>query len=203
MYLGTPNDYGVASATASAPMACDVELGATGHARAIAFDTAARHVWVGTDGVVAHCTPVRSPACSDTCVELDVFLGASDDTAAMTFDGANTVSAADDLVWVGSLSRGLARVRTSDDAVLGTLTSATGLPSDRVQALAVDVANGVVWIGTDNGLARLTKATGVIAVYRAVHGLPADNVRALAPDPPRQRLYVGTTSGVVYTPLTP
>ena len=61
-------------------------------------------------------------------------------------------------LWVGTLGQGLWRVRPARedrDAAIEQVTVATGLPSNRVQALFED-RDGTVWAGTFEGLSQLT-----------------------------------------------
>ncbi|MFD2932782.1 ligand-binding sensor domain-containing protein [Spirosoma flavum] len=52
------------------------------------------------------------------------------------------------------------------------------LPDDGVTDFAED-ASGRMWLGTDNGLARLDQKTGRFTVYTTQHGLPNNDIAAL------------------------
>jgi signal transduction histidine kinase/ligand-binding sensor domain-containing protein len=72
----------------------------------------------------------------------------------------------------------------------GSVTLFHGLPSDRVRAIVQD-AGGVLWFGTDAGLARFDgRRTQTVAIP----GLPDGAVRSLAVDA-SDRLWVGTDGG--------
>lgn len=73
-----------------------------------------------------------------------------------------------------------------------TLTTMDGLPSDRVQAIARD-ENGEIWIGTDQGVARLLSDQVVTLAER--HGLNSANVLSITVDA-LNRKFVGTTNGL-------
>jgi ligand-binding sensor domain-containing protein/CheY-like chemotaxis protein/nitrogen-specific signal transduction histidine kinase len=97
---------------------------------------------------------------------------------------------ADDTVWFGTYDGGLHRM-DADGRIRRYTLDKDGLPSDTVLALAVD-AQGVLWIGTDSGLARLQGGR-----IDSVH-LPGADVAPLVYSLTVQAdgLWVGTASGV-------
>ncbi len=112
----------------------------------------------------------------------------------------------DDRLWVGG-DEGLAAVRDPAGRVLdvapslaGRWTTADGLPSNVVQAIAVDSRVWRVYVGTPAGLATLdytvdadgVKLTGTINVVNDTL-----DVRALALDRVHNLLWIGTASGLV------
>jgi ligand-binding sensor domain-containing protein len=104
---------------------------------------------------------------------------------------------AQERVWAGSLSQGLALV--DGQALTAQLwTLEAGLPSLAVQAVAVD-PDGSVWVGTaDEGLGRLEPSSGSWQVYDSTSGLGSNEVRSLFVDrtsSPR-RLVITTGAGV-------
>ena len=104
-------------------------------------------------------------------------------------------------VWVGSETQGLARVDASAlTAQLWTL--AAGLPSLAVQAVAVD-PDGSIWVGTaDQGLGRLDPTTSTWQVFDQTSGLPSDDVLSLYVAPGQAgapRTLILTTSAGVAT----
>ena len=105
-----------------------------------------------------------------------------DDVWAMARQGA--------LVWLGTYQGGLVRV----DAAGRTrrFEMAQGLPSSTVLALAVD-AQGLLWVGTDKGLARQQGDAGFQPVALPGAGA-APMVYALARQP--DGMWVGTSQGV-------
>src|SRR5262245_19707885 len=82
---------------------------------------------------------------------------------------------ADGPMWIGTRESGV--FRWSRDAGLAPLTTADGLPSNRVQALASDPEHGV-WVATLKGLA-LVRDGRIAAQYSARDGLPGASVKAL------------------------
>ena len=72
-------------------------------------------------------------------------------------------------------------------------TTDDGLPNDHV--FAVEVDGPWVWIGTEDGLARLDKRSGEIESWGEEDGLPWRVVSALAADPGTGELWVGMFGG--------
>jgi ligand-binding sensor domain-containing protein len=68
-----------------------------------------------------------------------------------------------------------------------------GLPNDHIFAVKADA--GRVWIGTENGLARLDKETGAIETWGEEDGLPWRVVSALDVDPKTGDLWIGHFGG--------
>lgn len=103
-------------------------------------------------------------------------------------------------LWVATVRSGL--VRVDADGRRTAITTAQGLPSDALNALARD-ASGRVWVGTGQGLARLDGDRAV-----PVPGLPRSPVLALYA-PPGGGLLVGTEKGAYvldgtrFSPLHP
>ena len=93
-------------------------------------------------------------------------------------DVREVVAAADGSIWVAT-TEGLTRV-TSEDRV-DPPYRAPGLPSQQVNAVVRDRLAGVIWIGTEAGLASYDPTTGQWAVYdhQTTNTLPADAVHAL------------------------
>jgi hypothetical protein len=75
---------------------------------------------------------------------------------------------------------GLERWDTLRETWLAPLTTADGLPDDRVTALAVEPLDGGIWIGTRRGLARLVDGDDRVD---PVWGPPPAPVRAILLDP--------------------
>ena len=73
-----------------------------------------------------------------------------------------------------------------------TWTQQNGLPQDTIRAIA-QTADGYLWVGTDDGLARFDGYEFV--VYKTAAGLPADAITALAAGKDGS-LWVGTPSGL-------
>jgi ligand-binding sensor domain-containing protein len=102
-------------------------------------------------------------------------------------------------LWAGTASHGLARL-TPGGGYRRTLTTFDGLPSDRVQALAV--YGDSVWVGTSGGVALFTEnpASGQVFLRRSDNeastggALVADDVLAFART--GDTLWVGTSAGL-------
>lgn len=82
--------------------------------------------------------------------------------------------------WFGDDGKGVI-VLNSDGSPAFTLTSADGLPSDKVYALLTD-AGGAVWIGTDNGLAKYENDVLEVVFDKDDTRLPNKYIRDLALD---------------------
>jgi hypothetical protein len=68
-----------------------------------------------------------------------------------------------------------------------------GLPNDHI--FAVEVDGPLVWVGTENGLARIDKRTGEIESWTEEDGLPWRVVSALAVDQETGDLWIGMFGG--------
>ena len=99
----------------------------------------------------------------------------------------------DNRAWFGDNSKGIV-VLNSDGSLAMNLTSADGLPSDSVYALLTD-AQGVVWIGTDKGLAKYEQGKLQVVFGEDDTRIPNRYIRdlALAPD---GALLIGTFTGL-------
>lgn len=99
-------------------------------------------------------------------------------------------------MWLGT-PNGLMAISISDEGngeieVVQTVTTADGLPSDRILALAAGPGH-ILWIGTENGLALWQGET--IAVYTTADGLPSNQIRDIAIDT-NGFIWIATPSGV-------
>jgi ligand-binding sensor domain-containing protein len=101
---------------------------------------------------------------------------------------------AEQRAWFGDDGKGIV-VLNSDGSNAMTLTNADGLPSDQVHALLTD-ANGVIWIGTDSGLAKYQHGQLSIVMDAQDPRLTNKWIRALA-IAPDGALIIGTFTGVV------
>jgi ligand-binding sensor domain-containing protein len=68
-----------------------------------------------------------------------------------------------------------------------------GLPNDHIFALEVDGHH--VWVGTEDGLARIDRRSGAIEAWREADGLPWRVVSALAANPKTGELWIGMFGG--------
>ncbi len=102
--------------------------------------------------------------------------------------------APDGTMWVAT-DTGLARVDLAGTPyrVAALLTTAAGLPSERLHTVHVDRRSGV-WAGTHAGLA-LIEGDGVRRTLTMEDGLPSEVVWSLCDDP-AGRLWIGTKGGL-------
>jgi PAS domain S-box-containing protein len=95
-------------------------------------------------------------------------------------------------LWIGTAGDGLVKQRRGNFTVY---RETDGLPSNRVQAVVVDDA-GVVWVGTNRGLARIDRDNRITRIS----GLPNEDVNVLAVAA-GGGVWVGTPEGLVlHTP---
>ncbi len=95
--------------------------------------------------------------------------------------------------WFGDDGKGIIVLSPDGNQVM-QWTTANGLPGDNVQALLTDTA-GVVWIGTNQGLAKFENETLQIVFGADSAQLPNKYIRALAIDP-QGALLIGTFTGI-------
>ena len=95
------------------------------------------------------------------------------------FRYVTSVAASRSLAFLGTTA-GLERLDTLRDQWLSPVTSADGLPDDRVTALVADPSTGDLWIGTARGLARLA---AFVDAVEPVFGPPPFRVDRLLLDP--------------------
>ena len=201
IYIATHDDYTIYR-SASGSVECDINGTNNETLRAAAVDAnSPRHLWFTSATRLYEC--ISDNTCSEDCYHHDgVFDAGSDDLSSLAFDDGGTPSDdSDDHLWVGSFSYGLAHYRTSDDSRRGLWNTSNGLPSNRVQAIAIVRGQGTprVYIGTSGGLVVLDIAFGDITVYDTgtPDALPSNDITALAVDAAADRLWIGTTAGVV------
>ena len=96
----------------------------------------------------------------------------------------------DGTVWVGTRESGVLQLKGN---AMVPLTTAQGLPSNRVQALLSEP--GGLWVATLKGLA-LVRDGRIAARYSIEHGLPSASVKALWRNQ-RGTLWAATQSGLV------
>lgn len=97
------------------------------------------------------------------------------------------------VVWCGTWGGGLARF---DGKTWRNYTTKDGLPSNHIFMLYQDT-NGVLWIGTDRGLARFGDGGRGFKVMTVADGLYADNVFSMAASGDGT-LWVGSFGGVAH-----
>lgn len=72
-------------------------------------------------------------------------------------------------------------------------TAADGLPNDHIFAVKVDGPH--VWVGTEDGLARIDKRTGAVETWREAQGLPWKVVSAIDVNPKTGEVWIGLFGG--------
>ncbi len=95
--------------------------------------------------------------------------------------------------WFGDDSKGVI-VLNADGSPAMTFSTANGLPGDNVQAIVVDLS-GRVWIGTDQGLAKVENDALEVVFGAESTEIPNKYIRALAVDA-SGALIIGTFTGV-------
>jgi ligand-binding sensor domain-containing protein len=104
-------------------------------------------------------------------------------------------------VWFADDSKGIVILDEQGNQVMA-YTTANGLPSDNVQALILD-QQGTMWIGTNQGLAKVTNDQLSVVFDKDNKDLPNVYVRALALDQ-NGNVVIGCFTGVsVYDGSTP
>ncbi len=96
----------------------------------------------------------------------------------------------DGTLWVGTYAGGLKCLRDGKISVYGRTN---GLPSDNITSLLLD-KQGVLWVGTANGLARFAK--GVWSRFSREDGLPVSNLGYLIEDE-LGFLWAGSNAGLM------
>ena len=140
---------------------------------------------------------------SDDLFNLGVDEGRGDDIAHDVFGGFDKIRAilpVDTYLWLASEDKGTARFdRTNDSSVI--YTTADGLPSDEVVALALDPQTGDIWAATTAGPARYKQDRGMwvqlieggISGRRDIEAIAFDGANG------RRAVYVGgKNSGMTY-----
>jgi ligand-binding sensor domain-containing protein/signal transduction histidine kinase len=99
-------------------------------------------------------------------------------------------------LWLGTNMHGLQRLNPATGQFVSY--PSTGRKGDisngRVNAVLVD-RQGMVWVGTQNGLDVLDPATGVVRSYDTADGLPGNAVSCILQDA-RDGIWMGTNNGV-------
>jgi len=123
-------------------------------------------LWVGTWAGVARLEPatmrVSRPA-KEAPGQVGVPAGYA---SALVRDGAGRL-------WVGIMGAGIRLLEWPSGAqepVVRRVTTREGLPHDGVNALVLD-SHGVVWVSTDDGLARIAPDTLAVQTYGAAQGV--------------------------------
>ena len=142
---------------------------------------AANRVWVATEGGGISVLDARRQSFTHYRMATHPQLG-SDDIWAFAHQG--------DAVWFGTYDGGLHRM-DADGRIRRYTAARDGLPSDTVLALGLD-AHGVLWIGTDAGVARMQG--GRIDSVRLPGADSAPLVYSLTMQ--ADGLWIGTSAGV-------
>ena len=106
-------------------------------------------------------------------------------------------------LWVGTRESGLNRIAPpklvpsqTTHPVQANFTTADGLLSNVVLSLAV-APNGDVWVGTPDGLNRISGGSQKVDSYTSADGLPDDFIRSLLAEADNS-LWVGTRRGLTH-----
>ena len=148
--------------------------------QALLFDARDR-AWIATEGGGISVLDARRARFTHYRMATHPQLG-SDDVWALARQG--------DVVWVGTYEGGLTRVDAAGGMKRFT-QAGDGLPSDTVLSLAVDDA-GVLWVGTDKGLARQQGNRFETVALPGAAGAPM--LYSLSPQ--ADGLWAGTSLGV-------
>ena len=101
------------------------------------------------------------------------------------------VEESDGSLWIGTMGEGLIRYRNGETL---SFTASSGLPDNTVNVVFQDREENL-WIGCEDGLARLTKRSGTN--IGSHEGLQDDNVLTVYADR-QDHLWIATTTGQVY-----
>ena len=107
-------------------------------------------------------------------------------------------TAGDGRLWAGSTDRGLVGVRRRGNSIMATYyNSKNGLANNSVLALTED-RQGRLWMGTEDGISRLTPATGDVVNYRITDRRRANVFsERSAVSLPDGRLFFGSQDGII------
>ncbi|MCW5848851.1 MAG: hypothetical protein KIT87_02115 [Anaerolineae bacterium] len=144
-----------------------------GRVRSLTVDALGR-VWLGVYGCVSVCSgAVGRVEANDRVRPFYAQAGGLPSP-----DVREVIAGADGVVWVAT-TEGLTRIHADDGVDLPY--KAPGLPSQQVNAVARDRLAGVIWVGTERGLASFDQQTGQWTVYDhdTTNDLPANAVHAL------------------------
>ncbi len=133
-------------------------------------------------------------------------LTGSSDPEAQLLSVRSLANAADGGLWVGTQTHGLIKLDVAGHPALQIDAGADGLSNAMVNSLYEDARNGVLWIGTMDGLDRLQIASGKLRHYlNDPHDpgtLSGNRVRVIAAAHDGS-LWVGTHSGLNHLIATP
>ncbi|MDX1478367.1 MAG: two-component regulator propeller domain-containing protein [Saprospiraceae bacterium] len=97
-------------------------------------------------------------------------------------------------LWIGTADDGVYRYRSRDTSFVHFNEENSGLPSDYVTSVLCD-DDGVIWIGTNLGLARLDPRTASMDVYRQHDGLLSEHIASIEVDQDGN-IWIGTQQGL-------
>lgn len=148
--------------------------------QALVFD-AGNRAWIATEGGGLSVLDARRVRFTHYRMATHPQLG-SDDVWALARQG--------DAIWAGTYEGGLTRIGAGG-AMRRYTRASDGLPSDTVLSLAID-ADGVLWVGTDRGLARQRGSRFETVALPGADGAPMLYSLSQQAD----GLWAGTSSGV-------
>ena len=89
-----------------------------------------------------------------------------------------------DQLWAGTWDAGVYRINPESiqtDSFRRGASGVAGLPHDTVRSIA-ESADGAIWVGTLNGLARIDPATSAVTSYGVESGLPPGTIYGIVAD---------------------
>ena len=96
-----------------------------------------------------------------------------------------------DTVWIGTQTDGIFQI--INKKVAKKYNEANDLSSNNCKALVIG-SNGIVWVGTNNGLNKINIYTDKIDLINYIDGLIGSDINALAIE--NKTIYVGTSEGL-------
>jgi ligand-binding sensor domain-containing protein len=97
-----------------------------------------------------------------------------------------------DTVWVGTQTDGVFQI--INKKIKKVFNETNGLVSNNCKSLVVE-SNGIIWIGTNNGINKINTNTGEIDLINNLDGLLSNDINALVVN--NEKVFVGTSNGLV------
>jgi ligand-binding sensor domain-containing protein len=97
-----------------------------------------------------------------------------------------------DTVWVGTQTDGVFQI--INKKIKKVFNETNGLVSNNCKSLVVE-SNGIIWIGTNNGINKINTNTGKIDLINNLDGLLSNDINALVVN--NEKVFVGTSDGLV------
>ncbi|MEM6278594.1 MAG: two-component regulator propeller domain-containing protein [Verrucomicrobiota bacterium] len=124
------------------------------------------NLWVTSSNAIAILFPEKE--------DLILFEEAFPNSQHLSSEGATTILHGENgIVWIGTEGKGLDRFNLNTGAVLNYNAAVHGLPDDEIKALNQD-ENGILWITTRTGIAKLNAMQNRVRIFSQENGLQAD-----------------------------